>query len=61
LGRLLEHDAVAGVRVVAGDAINQLAADDAADALAVGGILWASDVVINAGELIAASCKAVRV
>src|SRR5450755_1862209 len=59
LGRILDHDAVAELRVpvVAGAANNQLAGDDVAADLDSRGILWAPDFVINAGGLIAAASE----
>lgn len=55
LGGVLDRDSVAelAVSVVAGAANNQLANDDAADALRERGIVWAPDFVANAGGLIA--------
>jgi len=54
LGGLLDHDTVArlGAPIVAGAANNQLADDDVAGLLAVRGVLWAPDFVVNAGGII---------
>jgi leucine dehydrogenase len=55
LGGILDRETVGNLRVsvVAGAANNQLAGDDAADALRERGIVWAPDFVVNAGGLIA--------
>jgi leucine dehydrogenase len=55
LGGTLDHESVPRLRapIVAGAANNQLASDDAADALSERGILWAPDFIANAGGLIA--------
>ena len=54
LGGLLTPDVVDGLRcrAVVGPANNQLADDAVADRLAARGILWAPDVVVNAGGVI---------
>ena len=54
LGGILDHESVArlGAPIVAGAANNQLADDDVADLLAVRGVLWAPDFVVNAGGII---------
>ncbi|HTN23407.1 MAG TPA: Glu/Leu/Phe/Val dehydrogenase dimerization domain-containing protein [Solirubrobacteraceae bacterium] len=54
LGGLLDHDAVARLQapIVAGAANNQLAEDDIAGLLALRGVLWAPDFVVNAGGII---------
>jgi leucine dehydrogenase len=54
LGGFLDDESVPRLRcpIVAGAANNQLADDRIADLLAVRGILWAPDFVVNAGGLI---------
>jgi len=54
LGRLLTLDVVSRLRcrVVVGPANNQLASPAVADALANLGILWAPDIVVNAGGVL---------
>jgi leucine dehydrogenase len=59
LGGILDRGSVGRLRVsvVAGAANNQLAGDDAADALRERGIVWAPDFVVNAGGLIAVATE----
>jgi leucine dehydrogenase len=55
LGGMLDHDAVARLRVpiVAGAANNQLSDESVAEAMRERSIVWAPDFVVNAGGLIA--------
>jgi len=54
MGGVLDHESATllGAPIVVGAANNQLADDDVAELLAVRGVLWAPDFVVNAGGII---------